>query len=83
MHFNEPGRTEWEGWTTGSRAAVAGGTTTVCDMPLNSHPPVVTAEAFAAKRDAALAQSVCDFALWGGLVPGHVEQIERRSRHAA
>jgi allantoinase len=76
VHFNEPGRTDWEGWATGSRAAVAGGVTTVCDMPLNSHPPVVTAEAFAAKRQAAEAQSVCDFALWGGLIPGHVGHLD-------
>jgi allantoinase len=77
VHFNEPGRTEWEGWATGSRGAVAGGTTTVCDMPLNSHPPVVTAEAFDAKRTAAEAQSLCDFGLWGGLVPGHLEDLEQ------
>jgi allantoinase len=76
VHFNEPGRTEWEGWATGSRAAVAGGVTMVCDMPLNSHPPVVTADAYAAKRRAAEAQSVCDFALWGGLIPGHVDQLD-------
>jgi allantoinase len=76
VHFNEPGRTDWEGWTTGSRAAVAGGITTVCDMPLNSHPPVVTVEAFHAKRHAAETQSVCDFALWGGLVPGHVDDLD-------
>jgi allantoinase len=76
VHFNEPGRTEWEGWATGSRAAVAGGVTTVCDMPLNSHPPVVTADAFEAKRRAAEAQSICDFALWGGLVPGHVGDLD-------
>jgi allantoinase len=76
VHFNEPGRTEWEGWATGSRAAVAGGVTTVCDMPLNSHPPVVTADAFAAKRRAAEAQSICDFALWGGLIPGHVDALD-------
>lgn len=76
VHFNEPGRTEWEGWATGSRGAVAGGTTTVCDMPLNSHPPVVTTEAFDAKQTAAEAQSLCDFALWGGLVPGHVGDLE-------
>ncbi len=76
VHFNEPGRTDWEGWATGSRAAVAGGVTTVCDMPLNSHPPVVTAAAFAAKRQAAEAASICDFALWGGLVPGHVDELE-------
>ncbi len=76
VHFNEPGRTEWEGWATGSRAAVAGGVTAVCDMPLNSHPPVVTVEAFEAKRRAANAQAVCDFGLWGGLVPGHVDDLE-------
>jgi allantoinase len=76
VHFNEPGRTEWEGWATGSRAAVAGGVTTVCDMPLNSHPPVVTADAFEAKRRAAEAQSICDFALWGGLVPGHAGDLD-------
>lgn len=76
VHFNEPGRTDWEGWATGTRAAVAGGTTTVCDMPLNSTPPVVTVEAFDAKRAAAEAQAVCDFALWGGLVPGRVDQLE-------
>jgi allantoinase len=76
VHFNEPGRTEWEGWATGSRAAVAGGTTTVCDMPLNSHPPVVTTEAFDAKRGAAGTQSMCDFALWGGLIPEHIDDLE-------
>jgi len=76
VHFNEPGRTDWEGWATGSRAAVAGGITTVCDMPLNSHPPAVTADAFHAKRQAAEAQAVCDFALWGGLVPGHVDDLD-------
>lgn len=76
VHFNEPGRTDWEGWATGSRAAVAGGTTTVFDMPLNSTPPVVTVEAFDAKRAAAEAQSVCDFALWGGLVPGFVDRLD-------
>src|SRR6187399_1344023 len=46
VHFNDPGRADWEGWETGSRAALAGGVTTVCDMPLNSTPPVVTAAAF-------------------------------------
>ena len=76
VHFNEPGRTEWEGWATGSRAAAAGGVTTVCDMPLNSHPPVVTADAFDAKRTAAEARSLCDFALWGGLVPAHIDDLE-------
>lgn len=76
VHFNEPGRAEWEGWATGSRAAIAGGVTTVCDMPLNSTPPVVTTDAFDAKRAAGQAQSLCDFALWGGLVPGHLDDLE-------
>jgi allantoinase len=76
VHFNEPGRADWEGWATGSRAAIAGGVTTVCDMPLNSTPPVIDVEAFEAKRAAAAAQSYCDYALWGGLVPGRVDAIE-------
>jgi allantoinase len=76
VHFNEPGRTNWEGWATGSRAAVAGGVTMVCDMPLNSTPPVVTVEAFRAKRLAAERQAVCDFGLWGGLIPGHVDRLD-------
>jgi len=57
VHFNEPGREDWEGWETGSRGAVAGGVTTVCDMPLNSTPPLVDAAAFDAKRAAAEANS--------------------------
>jgi allantoinase len=76
VHFNEPGRTDWEGWASGSSAAAAGGVTTVCDMPLNSRPPVVTPDAFASKHAAAQAQSVCDYALWGGLIPGSVDQME-------
>lgn len=76
VHFNDPGRAKWEGWGTGSRAALAGGVTTVCDMPLNSTPPVVTVEAFDAKLAAAQAESVCDFALWGGLVPDHLDDLE-------
>ena len=76
VHFNDPGRADWEGWETGSRAALAGGVTTVCDMPLNSTPPVVTTAAFDAKRRSAEAQSACDFALWGGLVPGHVDDMD-------
>lgn len=76
VHFNDPGRADWEGWPSGSRAALAGGITTVCDMPLNSTPPVVTVEAFDAKRTAGEAGSRCDFALWGGLVPGHLDDME-------
>ncbi|MGI9255073.1 MAG: amidohydrolase family protein, partial [Thermomicrobiales bacterium] len=67
VHFNEPGRTEWEGWATGSRALAAGGGTLAIDMPLNSSPPVLDAATFNAKADAARARSIVDFALWGGL----------------
>jgi allantoinase len=76
VHFNEPGRTEWEGFETGSRAAAAGGTTTVFDMPLNAHPPTIDGPSFDAKRAAAEASSVVDFGLWGGLVPGNLDQLE-------
>src|SRR3954469_1043334 len=75
VHFNEPGRTEWEGFATGSRAAAAGGTTTIFDMPLNSHPPTMHGPGFDAKRAAAEIASIVDFALWGGLVPGNLNQL--------
>ncbi|HET8568698.1 MAG TPA: allantoinase AllB [Candidatus Limnocylindria bacterium] len=70
VHFNEPGRAEWEGWERGTRGAAAGGVTTVCDMPLNSIPPTTTVAALDAKRAAAERAAHVDFALWGGLVPG-------------
>lgn len=76
VHFNEPGRTDWEGIATGSRACAAGGTTTFFDMPLNSAPPVCDAASFALKREAMERQSFVDFALWGGLIPGRVDRIE-------
>ncbi len=76
VHFNEPGRTDWEGFATGSRAAAAGGTTTVFDMPLNAHPPTIDGPAFDAKRAAAEQNSLVDFGLWGGLVPGNLDQLE-------
>ena len=76
VHFNEPGRAEWEGLSTGSRACAVGGTTTFFDMPLNSTPPVLDGASFAAKRDLARAKSHVDFALWGGLVPGNPGRAE-------
>ena len=76
VHFNEPGRADWEGFATGSRAAAAGGTTTIFDMPLNAHPPTIDGPSFDQKRAAAEANSLVDFALWGGLVPGNLEQLE-------
>jgi allantoinase len=81
VHFNDPGRAEWEGWASGSRAAAAGGITTVLDMPLNSLPPVLDGPAFDAKRAAAERASVVDFGLWGGLVdsdPGTLHQLRER-----
>ena len=76
VHFNEPGRTDWEGLATGSSALAAGGGTWFCDMPLNSTPPVIDALAFAEKRRLAEQKSLVDFSLWGGLVPGNLDQLE-------
>jgi allantoinase len=76
VHFNEPGRAEWEGAASGSRALAAGGGTLFFDMPLNSTPCTVNAREFRAKCAALQAVSVTDFALWGGLVPGSVEAME-------
>src|SRR5438105_8805868 len=75
VHFNDPGRADWEGWATGTAAALAGGTTTVVDMPLNAHPPTTDAAGFREKVRAAEAAAVADFALWGGLVPGNVQRL--------
>ena len=71
VHFNEPGRTEWEGAATGSAAFAVGGGTLYFDMPLNSTPCTVGVREFEAKRAALAASSVTDFALWGGIVPGN------------
>ena len=77
VHFNEPGRTEWEGIETGSSALATGGGTTFFDMPLNAHPPTCDVESFNLKLAAAKQKSVTDFAFWGGLVPENIEQLER------
>src|SRR5215203_5926411 len=66
VHFNEPGRTDWEGWATGSAASTVGGATTVAEMPLNAHPPTLDGPSFDAKLKAAETSSHVDFALWGG-----------------
>ena len=70
VHFNEPGRADWEGIASGSSALAAGGGTLFFDMPLNAHPPTCDTSSFDAKLIAAEEQSFTDFALWGGLVPG-------------
>ena len=75
VHFNEPGRTEWEGFESGSQAAAAGGVTTVLDMPLNSRPPVLDAAALAVKRAAVAGRSVVDYGFWGGVVPGNTAAL--------
>ena len=75
LHFNEPGRTEWEGAATGSRGLAAGGGTLFFDMPLNSTPCTVNARAFDDKRAALERSSITDFALWGGLVPGAIPEM--------
>ena len=76
LHFNEPGRTEWEGAATGSRALAAGGGTLFFDMPLNSTPCTIGAVDFDSKRAALEAASVVDFGIWGGLVPGRIGDME-------
>ena len=75
VHVNEPGRTEWEGFATATRAAAAGGVTTLVDMPLNSVPATTTAAALAAKREAAGGQCSVDVAFWGGVVPGNAGEL--------
>lgn len=71
VHFDAPGRDEWEGWSTGSLAAAAGGVTTVVDMPIDSNPPTIDVESVRAKRATAEKSSLVDFGLWGGLVPAN------------
>jgi allantoinase len=76
VHFNEPGRSDWEGWATGSAACAVGGTTTVAEMPLNADPPTLDGLSFDAKENAAGTSSRVDFALWGGLTPVNLERME-------
>ncbi len=75
VHVNEPGRTEWEGYETATRAAAAGGVTTIVDMPLNSIPPTTTLANFEEKLAAAEGQCTVDVAFWGGVVPGNVAEL--------
>ncbi len=76
VHVNEPGRTEWEGFETATRAAAAGGVTTIVDMPLNSIPPTTTIADFEEKLAAAEGQCSVDVAFWGGVVPGNTGELE-------
>jgi allantoinase len=75
VHVNEPGRTHWEGFATATKAAAAGGVTTIVDMPLNSVPPTTTVEALRAKLAAAEGQLTVDVGFWGGVVPGNTAEL--------
>lgn len=76
VHVNEPGRTHWEGFTTATRAAAAGGVTTIVDMPLNSLPPTIDTAALARKRAAANGNVYTDVGFWGGAVPANLGRLE-------
>jgi allantoinase len=76
VHINEPGRTEWEGFETATKAAIAGGITTLVDMPLNSSPVTTTVGAFEEKLVAAKGKINCNVGFWGGVIPGNENEIE-------
>jgi allantoinase len=75
-HFNEPGRADWEGFATGTRALAAGGMTSFIEMPLNAYPPTCDAACFDEKVSLAEGSSLLDFAFYGGLVPGNLDHLE-------
>ena len=81
VHVNDPGRAEWEGFETATRAAAAGGVTTIVDMPLNSLPPTVDVSALEAKRKAATGRVHVDVGFWGGAIPGNTAEL--RGLHEA
>jgi allantoinase len=81
VHVNDPGRAEWEGFETATRAAAAGGVTTIVDMPLNSLPPTVDVAALEVKRKAATGRVHVDVGFWGGAIPGNVSDL--RGLHEA
>lgn len=76
VHVNEPGRTEWEGFESATRAAAAGGVTTIVDMPLNSIPPTVSVDALQVKRAVAEGRVFVDVGFWGGVIPGNIDELE-------
>ena len=75
VHLNEPGRTEWEGFWTGTRAAASGGVTTVVDMPLNAIPPTTTLRGFKEKLEASRGKCWVDVGFYGGVIPGNSEEL--------
>ncbi|HWW61704.1 MAG TPA: allantoinase AllB, partial [Thermoanaerobaculia bacterium] len=83
VHVNEPGRTEWEGFETATRAAAAGGVTTIVDMPLNCIPPTTSVDALLVKAEAMSGKCRVDVGLWGGAVPGNAKHLGDMLRHGA
>lgn len=75
VHVNDPGRTEWEGFWTATRAAAAGGITTLIDMPLNSLPPTTTVDHLCVKREVAAGKAHIDVGFWGGALPDNVKEL--------
>src|SRR5438477_12291488 len=80
VHVDEPGRTDWEGFETATRAAAAGGVTTIVDMPLNSVPVTTTVTALKLKARAGAGHATVDYAFWGGVVPGNTDQLAPLAR---
>ena len=81
VHVNEPGRTDWEGFASATRAAAAGGVTTIIDMPLNSIPPTCDVAALALKQAAAQGQAFVDVGFWGGAIPGNADHLRPLHDH--
>jgi len=77
VHINEPGRTDWEGFTTATRAAAVGGVTTIVDMPLNSLPPTTTPDNLRVKVEAAEDQCWVNVKFWGGVIPGNTPHLKK------
>ena len=80
VHINEPGRTDWEGYETATRAAAAGGVTSLVDMPLNCIPVTTTADAFAQKLAACRDKCFVDVGFWGGVIPGNADELPALAR---
>ncbi|CAK9829122.1 Probable allantoinase 1 [Anthophora retusa] len=76
VHVNEPGRTEWEGFSSATKAAAVGGITTIVDMPLNSIPPTTTINNLKRKADEARSKIYVDLAFWGGIIPGNQNELQ-------
>jgi len=80
VHISEPGRTEWEGFVTGSKALAAGGTTSYVEMPLNALPATTNKKALDIKIEAAIGKNYVDYSFYGGLIPGNVHQLEEQAK---